>query len=272
MNPIDEDLLQAIDDDDIDGVKKAVENGANLGLKDGAGDTPLHVACVRGLLDIARYLVDRGADLLVNDTVDMTPLHLAAREGHDELLAYLLGAIDVLPEYVIDDIILVASKSPRGQNAAVNLLSQFRKNYSKHEGISDQDSYACLIAAAGHGDVDGVSAALDDGAYPDAKDDAGWTALMEACINGQSDIVKLLLNAGVDVNARTSISGTAIFFAAAGGYADIIEMLLEQGADPEIEITGHNADAGMNAIICARQNGHENVVKIIEDWEKKHQA
>lgn len=272
MNPIDEDLLQAIEDNDIDDVKKAVENGANLGVKNSAGDTPLHVACIKGFLDIAKYLVERGADLLVNDAVDMTPLHLAAREGHDELLAYLLGAIDVLPGHVIDDIILVASRSPYEQNATANLLSQFRKNYSKPEGTCDQNSYACLIAAASHGNVEGLSAALDTGADPDAKDNAGWTALMEACINGQSDIVKLLLNAGVDVNARTSISGTAIFFAAAGGYTDIIEMLLEQGADPEIEITGHNADAGMNAIECARQNGHENIVKIIQDWEKKHLA
>ena len=271
MTPSDEELLQAIKENDIDGVKKAVKNGANLALRDAStGDTPLHVACAKGLLDIARYLVERGADLLVNDVVDMTPLHLAAKEGHDELLAYLLDVIHEIPDNVMDDIILVASQSPRGKKAAAELFQQYRKNVSRQEGTPEKGSYARLIDAASCGDVDGVNAALDDGANPDAMDDDGWTALMEACIKGESEIVKILLNDGADVNSSTSTSGTAIFFAAAGGYADIVEMLLEQGAEPDVELTGNGADAGLNAMTSALRHGHEDVVKILIKWEQKH--
>ena len=270
MNPIDKELLCAIGENDLDGVKKAVENGADLGVTDSTGDTPLHVACSKGLLDIAKYLVERGADLLVNDAVDMTPLHLAAREGHDELLAYLLDVVQFIPDRVREDIALVASQSSRGKNAAETFRQQYKAISSSPETKYHPDSQARLIASAIQGDVEGVNAALDDGSDPDASDETGWTTLMEACIQGQSEIVKLLLNAGANVNSRTSNSGTAMFFAAAGGYSDIVEMLLEQGADPGIQITGKSTDAGLNALTCARKNGHENVVKMLLDWEQNH--
>ncbi|HME53799.1 MAG TPA: ankyrin repeat domain-containing protein [Candidatus Lokiarchaeia archaeon] len=270
MNPIDEELLNAIGENDIDGVKKAVENGADLGMTDCTGDTPLHVACAKGLLDIARYLVERGADILVNDVVDMTPVHLAAREGHDEVLAYLLDSIHEIPDHVIDDIILVASQFPRGKNASSDLFAQYRKRLSRPEDSCDLDLYARLVTAASQGDVNGVNAAIDIGSDLDARDESGWTALMEACIKGQSDVVKALLNAGASVNAHTSISGTAIIFAAAGGYTDIVDMLLEQGADPEVRLAGNGADAGLDAIACARRHGHKEVIELLQDWEKKH--
>lgn len=58
-----------------------IEYGADVGIQDKAGLTPLHWASRQGRADIARILVGCGADVKVEDKVGLTPLHWASRQG-----------------------------------------------------------------------------------------------------------------------------------------------------------------------------------------------
>ncbi len=61
------------------------------------------------------------------------------------------------------------------------------------------------MLAARSGDVDAVRALLDQGADPNAKEDArGTTALMQAADQGHADVIALLIEHGADIAARSA--------------------------------------------------------------------
>ncbi|GLG96757.1 Poly [ADP-ribose] polymerase tankyrase [Gryllus bimaculatus] len=69
--------------------------------QDNAGYTPLHEACSRGHLDIARLLLMYGADVSASALGGVRPLHEAAENGYTELVRLLLsyGADPLLATY-----------------------------------------------------------------------------------------------------------------------------------------------------------------------------
>lgn len=59
--------------------------------KDKYGDTSLHVACVRGSLEIVRIIFDSGVDIEIKDSVDEeTPLLMATSSGKTDVMKFLL--------------------------------------------------------------------------------------------------------------------------------------------------------------------------------------
>lgn len=69
--------------------------------KDNAGYTPLHEACSRGLVDIARILLQYGANHSETAPSGIRPLHEAVDNGHLEIVRLLLsyGADPLLATY-----------------------------------------------------------------------------------------------------------------------------------------------------------------------------
>ncbi|KAJ1382996.1 ankyrin repeat-containing domain protein, partial [Ochromonadaceae sp. CCMP2298] len=54
------------------------------------GATAVHLACVKGHLDVLRLLLEKGADTDAKDVDGMTALHWASQQGHPEVLRLLL--------------------------------------------------------------------------------------------------------------------------------------------------------------------------------------
>ena len=52
--------------------------------------TPLHIACMRGNLELSTFLINRGADVLAIDGHSNTVLHYAASSNNADLLRHLL--------------------------------------------------------------------------------------------------------------------------------------------------------------------------------------
>lgn len=70
--------------------------GIDVNARDGAGRTPLHVACLRGRRSFVKALIDSGADPNAADNAKETPLHCAARtNGAAPLLKLLLGVKNI---------------------------------------------------------------------------------------------------------------------------------------------------------------------------------
>ena len=66
---------------------------ANLEARDNSGNTPLHWACWCGRLDVVRYLLSsHGANLEATDNNGQTPLHLACGRGDLDVVRYLLSS------------------------------------------------------------------------------------------------------------------------------------------------------------------------------------
>ena len=73
----DESLIEAAKRGDLDEVKRLIENGADVNIKDNDGDTPLHYAASGGHLDVVKFLVENGADVNAKDKYGRTPLDVA---------------------------------------------------------------------------------------------------------------------------------------------------------------------------------------------------
>jgi ankyrin repeat protein len=115
-----------------------------------------------------------------------------------------------------------------------------------------------LLKAAETGDVDAVTAALDDGIDPNTSIAGGVTALMFAAWSGRIAAVRALLAKGADVNAQSDAGRTALMYAATAGFRDIVQALLDEGAD--VEVQNNN---GWTALLDASSEGNRDVVKVL---------
>lgn len=75
---------------DVKQVKELISLGANVNVKDFAGWTPLHEACNVGYYDVAKILIAAGADVNTQGLDDDTPLHDSASSGHRDIVKLLL--------------------------------------------------------------------------------------------------------------------------------------------------------------------------------------
>jgi hypothetical protein len=92
---LDKALFRATKKGDLDAVKQALENGANINATDSKGRTPVMIAARKSIKqmgdfkaskafhEIAMYLISKNADLLVQDHEGATAAHYAAydRDG-----------------------------------------------------------------------------------------------------------------------------------------------------------------------------------------------
>ena len=73
------------------------EAGVSPHLSHNSDQTPLHVACSFGNLEIVHYLAGTGTDLSCRDGDRDTPLHFASGAGHVDVVQYLVieGGVDI---------------------------------------------------------------------------------------------------------------------------------------------------------------------------------
>src|SRR5688572_6799992 len=104
-----------------------------------------------------------------------------------------------------------------------------------------------LLDAAQRGDVDQLSALLDD--HPDKLHARAtpyeWSLLHFAAQKGHVGVVDLLLRRGLDVNTREKGDNTyAMHWAAASGHLDVVRRLADAGGD----VIGHGDDHQLEVI------------------------
>ena len=75
-------VLDAVREGNLTLVRKFLEKGANLWIKDETGLTALHWAVIGDHVDITSVLLNHSADPNVQTAMHNTPLHRAARIGN----------------------------------------------------------------------------------------------------------------------------------------------------------------------------------------------
>jgi ankyrin repeat protein len=85
------DLLSASIDGNIKGVKKALEQGADVNTRIRDGSSALHLAALHNRASVVELLLEHKAEVNLVNNEGRTPLHVAANAGYTEVAAILLG-------------------------------------------------------------------------------------------------------------------------------------------------------------------------------------
>ena len=260
-------------------------------IRNEGNETPLHLACYKGHLNVVKTLVEHGADLSVrnwqktplvqiatigghknvikaltnqfgcnlNDTgfQGVNVLHVACKFGHVELAKILITEFGLDPMCVDDD-----EHTPLHYAALDGHLSIVRMLVLQHNtnlNARDNENDSPLHLAARHGHTNVVRAFIND--FNCNRCDKGFegrTILHIACEYGHIELAEaLIIDFGLDPMCMDDDKNTPLHCAAWGGHLSIVKLLASQ----------HNAD--LNA--CNNQNssplqlaawkGHTDAVK-----------
>jgi ankyrin repeat protein len=166
-------LFQAATYGDVQGVRKYLDLGANIEVKDYRGLTSLQIACARGHLDVVRLLLERGANIEAAGESGQTSLILASMEGH----------LDVVKELMDRGANIEAAENRHGSNS--------------------------LTMASFRGKLGVVKELVDRGANIFVKNVGGVTARQAAETKGFSEIAEFLRKKEQDI-ARMGLAETVV--------------------------------------------------------------
>ncbi len=179
---------------DVAEIERLIKQKANLGLRDGAGRTPLHVAAFASHDDAVTALIKGGSDpnALEHDRYDIITIAGVAGDADMVRLAVFLG----------------------GNPANVTSI---------YDGTA-------LIASAHLGHVDVVRALVEAKAPLDHVNNLGWTALIEAVILGDggtrhTEVVRILVDAGASISIADRNGRSPLDHAKARNYTEMIVIL-----------------------------------------------
>jgi ankyrin repeat protein len=185
-------LLESTMDNDLAGVTRALEQGADIETTEPIGGlTPMIIASNNGYTEIATHLIEAGADVNSADHSGFTPLMGAAQFGHATLIPILVEA-----------------------GADLEALS------------ITENQKAALHFAAKNGHAAVVEALLNAGADVNVLvKSTHSTALMNAAYQGHMDVVKILLEHGADTTVLDDSGHTASYWADTRGFKEIAQLI-----------------------------------------------
>ncbi|MPZ52986.1 MAG: hypothetical protein GEU79_09690 [Acidimicrobiia bacterium] len=244
MTKANQDLMSAAQRGDVEGIRQAIGNGADLEARDSYGQTPLHMAVVSaapadpiryGSSDAVGALLEAGAEVDALDEKGSPPLAYAitgAARSDDPSVQMLLDA------GADPDIENLKGNTPRG-------IVERSPNY-RNSGLLDEsvrESRSSLHHAAEDGDTEEVGRLLEAGTGPDITDKVGFTPLHAAVNGANTDTARQLLYAGADPNSLGGAKSmpallTAMTIRDKLVRDTIIELLIEAGADPDLGMEG----------------------------------
>ncbi|XP_071138004.1 transient receptor potential cation channel subfamily A member 1 homolog isoform X4 [Mytilus edulis] len=182
---------------------KAVRNMINTG--DRFDYDPLHIAAMKGFLQVLKILIENSADVDSKNEEEQTPLHLAADNGRTNCVRELLIA--------------------------------------DHSAANDEDENSNtplhLAALSGHSKV--ANLLLTNGADVSARNGSMWTPLDCAAAKGWVKTAKVLLEADSPVDPMDKTKTTPLHLGCRYGHSDVVKLLITWKANvTQCDSDGYN--------------------------------
>ena len=192
-HPLAAELFAAARADDANLIRKLLDRGVQVDVRNGQGRTALLIATHANSVNAARALIEAGADVNAKDNIEDSPYLYAGAEGRLDILKMTVAAGADL------------------------------KSVNRYGGTA-------LTPAAHHGHVEVVRYLLSTKIDIDLVNKLGWTALLEAVILGDGSptyqkIVELLLRAGANTSIADKEGVLPIEHARSQGYREIVALI-----------------------------------------------
>lgn len=178
------------------------------------GRTPIHVAAIRGHVEVIQFCVSIGGNPNVVDHKGWTPLHCAALEGHLEAVECLLECSNV--KYAVNN---------EGKTAFSIAVESGHSHLLDVLHLGD-----ALFRAARLDDIHGLTSCIAKGAVVNRKDQNGWTPLHWAAFKGRIKSVKLLIEHGAEIDAVDDAGYTPLHCAAEAGHLQLALFFISRGS------------------------------------------
>lgn len=189
-----DDLLKAVNADDISRIKDLINEGLDVNGMNERGWSALMIAASKGNMEILKLLIENGAALDdKNHQGGQTALIFAAHWGHADVVRHLIA---------------------KGANLNMQM----------------DDGWTALIDSISRDNLEVAKILIESGADTNVKSDTGWTALMAATYENHPEIVDLLIKRGADVKARNASNDTALDIAKRKEHQEIVKILMEHEA------------------------------------------
>jgi ankyrin repeat protein/outer membrane protein assembly factor BamB len=219
-------LIEAVNDGNVELVKMLLQAGANPNLKNDSG-TALHLilnpyyAKVKG--EIIKLLLDAGADFNLKNVNWYTPVELAHNFGDSGSVRLFVERGASAPKTTT-----FSEAIHRGDIESAEAFLMRGVN----PDVRLEDGDPPLKAAASRGYTEIVKLLLKHRGWTDRKNKStGRTAIFDAALNGHTEIVRLLIQADAEINANDKGKETPLMVAALGGHPDVVKLLIEAGAE-----------------------------------------
>ena len=231
----DDRLYDAIWNSNVKGVRRALENGANVNVADKYGSTPLHNVAFLDKVGVLQVLLER-ADINVNvaDNHGNTPLHIATRWDRVEVVRALLKRSDINVNAVDNHGWTPLREAVFGSRVGIVRLLLERADINVNAASNDGNTPLHMAAR-----WDSVEVAQELLKMPDidvnAASNYGSTPLYTAASLGRVAVVReLLKRSDINVNAADNDGWTPLHIAASSGRVEVVRTLLERS---DIKIT-----------------------------------
>lgn len=230
-------LVQGVQRKDLEGIKSAVNQGADVNTLIWDEWPCLHRVALFGLEEALTFLLERGAN--PNPPVNLRkPLFWAASGGHESICYLLLDHEDANGTYsnTADN---QAAFNAAAENGSLGIMRMIWKKREVRLNTKNQYDETALQSAArkGHGEI--LKFLIDEGALVEDHLQ-GDQALIGAASAGHLEVVKILCCEGkVSPDARDGQGRTALYYAAESKDAessqenglDMAKFLLDKGAN-----------------------------------------
>lgn len=228
-------------------VKTLLSQGAKVSVCTVTGETPLHCAADKGLLQIVKLLVSKGAFIDSSNIAKETPLFRAAHSGNREIAEFLISkGADPDAEEIGGSTPrqLLQESDPEMQKALPLLEKMIAEGKTLEAGelirrsaglVNGRDASGDtpLHVAVRYNKLDIAAMLIEKGAGLEARDNNGRTPLLNAlnCISERPEIAMLLIDKGANPNARDKITGnTPLQNAISNRNESLAELLITKGA------------------------------------------
>jgi ankyrin repeat protein len=206
------DIFKYIAEDNLKMVKKLIEGGLDINIKNRKGSTPLIIAAAKNKQKIFNYLIDKGADISIRNDVGTSIFNVINKEMYNKIKEspFFISHNYPLLLFVKFDDLELTKHNINKLTPDILIETLIRKNYISIDMID-------LLIENGI-DVNFVSRNL--------------TALKSAIMNSNLPIIKKLIEYGADVNFVDPTNNWSILhYATNTGLEEHISLLIENGAD-----------------------------------------